>query len=75
MMRDSVGPVDVVIGVQVDSLCRFGKKRIVTDFPGSCATMALRVIGAHIELELMKMMRFQCEVGEQYFVVRCEHDD
>ena len=75
MLRDSVGPQDVVIGVLVDTLCRMGSKRIISDFPGSCATMALHLVGPRTELDLMKLRRFKCKVEEIRIVFQCEVND
>lgn len=75
MLRDSVGPQDVVIGVQVDSLCRIGSIRIISEFPGSCAPLALHQVGSRTELDLMKLRRFRCEAGEIKLVFQCEVND
>lgn len=75
MLRDSVGPLDVVIGVQVDTLCQMGMKRIINEFPGSCAPMALHFVGPQTELELMKLKKFKCKVEEIRLVFQCEVND
>jgi hypothetical protein len=75
VLRDSIGPADIVIGVSVDSLCRFGAKRVVSEFPGGCANMAMKIIGPKTELELMKHNRFKCAAGEIRLVVACQADD
>lgn len=75
MLRDPAGPSDIVIGVQVDTLCRMGSKRIISDFPGSCATIALQLVGPRTELDLMKLRRFKCKVEEIRIVFQCEIND
>lgn len=75
MLRDSIGPADVVVGVSVDSSCRFGAKRVLSEFPGGCANMAMRIIGPKTELELMQRNHFNCAAGELRLVVPCEADD
>lgn len=75
LMRDSVGPDDVAIGVEVDSLCRMGRKRIVSDIPNGCAAVAMYIIDDRLELELMKLRRFDCEAKEVMLVFTCEPTD
>lgn len=75
MMRDSVGPDDVVIAVEVDSLCRLGRKRILQDIPNGCAAAAMQMVDPKVELQLMKFMRFDCRVNEITLVFRCEYTD
>ena len=73
--RDSVGQNDMVIAVQVDSLCRIRRKSIVRDIPNGCANVAMQMIDDRLEVQLMKLMRFKCTASEISLVFPCESGD
>lgn len=60
----------VLLAVDLDTLCQVKGKRIVTDIGMGCGEAALEWVDKDFELRLMKWHKFKCPVGEAIVPVR-----
>jgi hypothetical protein len=65
----------VIVGVEVDSLCRITRKTIVTSLDENCDRAALRMVNDDFELSLMKANQFDCTPGSANVLIRFKNKE